>query len=119
MNTIDVGYQQRWGKHEQQKVAEQNIGAPQRQFDDLHNKLASRLRHCMRAKSTAIPTTRPPRAVRLLVLELTGEEYRDEDLLDRTLNGDNGNDAEHGMRRIPELEEPLRFRLVVTNCFIR
>ena len=95
MNAIDVRYQQRWGEHEQQKVAEQNIGAPQRQFDDLHNKLASRLRHCMRAKSTAIPTTRPPRAVRLVMLEFTRQEHGDQELVNRTLDMNDRDETQH------------------------
>ena len=119
MEAVNIWYQDRRGEDEKKDMARQEVRAPQRQLDDLHNELTRGLRHGVRAEAAAVPLARPPRAVRLLVLELTGEEYRDEDLLDRTLNGDNGNDAEHGMRRIPELEEPLRFRLVVTNCFIR
>ena len=41
------------------------------------------------------------------MLELTGEEDGDEDLLDGTLDGDDGDDSENGVRRIPKLEEPL------------
>lgn len=41
------------------------------------------------------------------MLELTGEEHGDEDLLDSALDGDNRNDTKDCMRRIPKFEEPL------------
>ena len=76
-------------------MAEQNIGAPQRQFDDLHNKLASRLRHRVRAEAAAVPLARPPCPVGLVVLELTRQEDRDEDLVDRARDEDD-DDEEDG-----------------------
>ena len=60
---------------------------------------------------TAVPLTSPPRAVRLVVLELMREEYRDEELLNRALDGHDGDDTQNCVRDIPELKEPLKMIL--------
>jgi hypothetical protein len=41
------------------------------------------------------------------VLELSGEEHGNEDLEDTSLHRDDGDDAEDGVRCVPQLEEPL------------
>lgn len=58
-------------------------------------------------KAATIPFPSPPSAIGLVVLELTGEEDGDEDFVDCTLDGDDSNETEHGVGRIPGLEEPL------------
>ena len=108
VNAINERYQRRDDQKDEQEVTEQEIVRPQRHLHNLDNELASGLRHRRRAKATAVPLTSPPRAVRLLVLELTREENRNQDLLDRSLNSDDGDDTEHCMRGIPKLEEPLQ-----------
>lgn len=57
-----------------------------------------------------MPLAGPPCAIRLVGLVLASEEHCDEDLLDGTLDGDDGDNTKHGVRRIPELEEPLQGR---------
>jgi len=49
----------------------------------------------MRAQATAIPLSGPPGAVRLIVLELSGEEHRDENLMHGALDENDGDNAEH------------------------
>ena len=50
---------------------------------------------------------RPPRWVRLLVLELTRKEDRDEAFLECTLDEDDRGETKYGVCDIPELQEPL------------
>lgn len=47
----------------------------------------------MRAKSAAVPLASPPRAVRLVVFELTRKEDGDEDLVNGTLDEDHGDET--------------------------
>ena len=44
METVDVWDQQRRREHEQEEVADENVGAPERQLNDLHDELACGLR---------------------------------------------------------------------------
>lgn len=41
------------------------------------------------------------------MLELSGKEDGDQDFHDGTLDGDDGNNTEDGMRGVPEFQEPL------------
>ena len=105
-----------WNEHrrrhdDQEQVGKKEVGGPEGHLDDLDHKLTGRLRERRRAETTTIPLSRPPCLVGLLVLQLTREEDGDEDLLDSALNRNNGDDTEHSVRRVPELEEPLRKRL--------
>jgi hypothetical protein len=97
----------RQGQEEQQEVTEQEITAPEREFDNLDNILASRLGHGVVTETTSIPLTSPPCAVRLVMLELARDKDGDQDLLDRTLNGDDRDQTKDRMSRVPSLEEPL------------
>ena len=108
MKTVDVGYQDGWRQDKQEEVADEEVGAPEGQLDDLHDEFARRLRHGMRAQATAVPLARPPCPIRLVVLELTREEHRDEDLVKRALDEDNRDETKHRMRDVPELQEPLQ-----------
>lgn len=92
----------------QQNVCKQEVGRPEGHFHDLHHEFASGLGECRRAEAAAVPLAGPPGAVSLLVLQLTREEHGDENLLDRTLDGDDGDDTEYRVRRIPKLKEPLQ-----------
>ena len=112
MDLVDERNEHRRRHDDQEDVREQEVGRPERHLHDLDHKLARRLRERGRAEAAAVPLAGPPRAVRLLVLELAGEEDGDEDLLDGTLDGDDGDDSENGVRRIPKLEEPLQRTLV-------
>ena len=105
---VDERNEHRRRHDDQEDVREQEVGRPERHLHDLHHELTRGLRERGRAEATAVPLARPPRAVSLLMLELTREEHGDENLLDRALDGDDGNDTEDSVRRIPELEEPLR-----------
>ena len=110
METINVRDEDRRREEEQENMAHEEVGAPERQLDDLHDEFTRRLGHRVRTQSTAVPLASPPCAVRLVVLELTREEDGDEDLLDGTLDSNDGNDAEDSVRSVPELQEPLRKR---------
>ena len=107
MQAVDVRHQDWRSQEEQENVTHEEVRAPERKLDDLHDELACRLRHRMRPETTAVPLARPPRAVRLVVLELAREEDRDEDLVDRALDEDDRDEAEDGVRNVPELQEPL------------
>ena len=52
-------------------MSNEEVGAPERKFDDLDDVLSSGLGHDMRAKATAVPPTRPPSAIGLVMLELS------------------------------------------------
>jgi len=56
------------------------------------------------------PNSSPPSSVGLVMLELSGEEERDQSLVESSLNGDGSENSEDGVRRVPSLEEPLRTR---------
>lgn len=104
---ICIWDQDRRCQDNKQKVAEQEIRAPERHFHDLDEELASRLRHSRIAESASVPLACPPCAIRLIMLELTSEEDGDEDFLDRALDGDDRNNTKHSVRCIPKLKEPL------------
>ena len=61
----------------------------------------------MCTKPTTIPASGPPCSVGLVVLELTRKEDGDENLMDSTLNCDDGYQTQNSVRRIPGLKEPL------------
>ena len=107
MQTIDVRKDDGRRKDKHQDVTHEEVGAPERQLDDLDHELARRLRHRVRAKTAAVPLAGPPRTVRLVVLELTRKEHRDEDLVDRALDENNRDETEHGVRDITKFQEPL------------
>ena len=107
MDAVDERYQRRDREEHQQEVAEQEVVRPERHLHNLDDEFASRLGHRRRAEAATVPLTGPPCAVRLVVLELTREEYRDEELLDRALDGHDGDDTQNCVRDIPKLKEPL------------
>ena len=122
MEAVHKWYQDGWGKDEEKDVTCEEVGAPQRQLDDLDDVLARRLRHCVVAQAAAVPLAGPPRAVRLVVLELTGQEDGDEDLVNSALDVDDGDETENGMRDVPQLQEPLNgYQLPAhakTRCYV-
>ena len=113
MEAVNIWYQDRRGEDEKKDMARQEVRAPQRQLDDLHDELARRLRHRVAAEAASVPLSGPPRPVRLVVFELTRQEHRDEDLVNGTLDVDDADQSEHGVRDIPELQEPLQEMLAV------
>ena len=90
----------------------QEVRRPETKLNALDHKLACRLRKDVHAKVTAVPDARPPGAVRLIVLELTAEEQRDADLVHRTLDGDDRDDTQDSVRRVPEFQEPLQGKVL-------
>lgn len=106
MDLVHERDDERQRDEEQQDVANQEVRTPKRQLDDLDHELAGRLAERMRSQAPAVPLARPPRAVRLIVLELPRQEHGDEDLEDRTLDEDDGDHAQYSMRCVPQLEEP-------------
>lgn len=53
-------------------------------------------------------THSPPRSVGLVVLELSREEHSDQNLKDASLHHNDSDHSKYGVRRVPQLEEPLR-----------
>lgn len=84
-------------------MARQEVGAPQRQLDDLDDELSRGLRHRICAKAAAVPLSGPPRPVRLVVLEFTRQEDGDEDLVESALDEDDSDQTQDGMRNVPQL----------------
>lgn len=108
-----------WNEHRrrhdyQEKVRKQEVGCPEGHLDDLDHELAGGLRERRRPKTPTVPLSGPPSPVRLFVLQLARQEHGDKDLLNGTLNGNDGDDTKHRMRRIPKLEEPLHHTSVST-----
>ncbi len=61
----------------------------------------------MRTETDAPPFASPPCSVRLVVLELSGEEHRDDYFVNSSLNEDNCDQSKNCMGDVPKLEEPL------------
>jgi hypothetical protein len=78
-------------------MGKQKVRAPQRHFDDLDDEFTSRLRHGSGSKASAVPFPCPPCAIRFVMFIFSGQENGDQDLLYRSLDGDDGNDTEDGM----------------------
>ena len=108
MEAVKVWNEERGCEHEEEEVSKKDITAPEWKFDDLHDKLSSRLRHSMGTESTSIPLASPPSTIGFIMLELTWKEYRDEEFEDGALNVDDSNQTKYRMRSIPELQEPLQ-----------
>lgn len=94
-------------QHDQQKMGEQEIRTPEGHLHNLDDIFTSRLGECGAAQASAVPFTRPPCTICFIMLVLTSKEYTDEDLLDGTLDGNDGDDSENGVRSVPKLQEPL------------
>lgn len=107
MNSVHEGDQHRWGQYDQEKVTQKEIGRPQRHLHDLHDELSSGLRHSGCSKSSAIPFAGPPSTIGLIMLEFTSKEHRNQEFLNSTLDGNNGDNTKDGMGSIPEFQEPL------------
>lgn len=97
MELVNERDERRWRQNDHEEMSEEEIGAPQRHFDNLDNVFTSGLRHGGVTKPTSIPLARPPSAIRLVMLELTGEEDGNQELLNGALDGDNGDDTQDGM----------------------
>ena len=97
MQTINVRDEDRRGQEEEEDVAHEEVRAPQRQFNDLHDELTRGLGHGMRAEAAAVPLARPPRAVRLVMLEFTRQEHGNQELVNRTLDMNDRNETQNRM----------------------
>ena len=71
MQAVDVRHQDWRSQEEQENVTHEEVRAPERKFDDLHDKLSSRLRHSMGTESTSIPLASPPSTIGFIVFELS------------------------------------------------
>lgn len=88
-------------------MSEQQIRAPERQFNDLDNEFAGGLGHDMRSKAAAIPTPSPPCSICFIVLKLSREENGNKYFVDGPLDVNQTNQPEHCMRCVPSLQKPL------------
>ena len=66
----------------------------QTHLDDLDQELSSGLAESVTSKTAAVPAASPPSAVRLVVLDITRQEDRDDDLVDGALDGNNGDETQ-------------------------
>ena len=88
-------------------MANQEVRAPEGQFDYLDDEFTSRLRKYVSTESTAVPLARPPCAVGLIMLEFAREEHRNQYFVNGTLNRYNRDETKDSMRCVPKLEKPL------------
>jgi hypothetical protein len=108
MEAIKVGNQNRRSENEQHHMSKYKIRAPQGQFDNFDDELSRGLRHHMRAQAAVSPSTCPPCSVGFIMLEFTGKEDRNQDLVNSPLDRDDGNKTKNNTRRVPFFQVPLR-----------
>lgn len=113
MEPISKRYQNGRRQNNQENMPEEEIRTPERHFDNLDNEFTGRLRHCRRSQASSVPFTRPPGAVRLVVLVLTSKEDCDQELLDGPLNRNDGDDTQYCVGSIPQFQEPLFGKVLV------
>ena len=89
-------------------MSKKEVRTPERHFDDLDDIFTGRLRERGATQTTTVPFTGPPSTIGFIVFVFTSEEDTDEDLLDGTLDGNDGDNSENGMGGIPKFQEPLR-----------
>jgi hypothetical protein len=109
VDSVKVGDEKGHGEDEEKDVAGDKVGGEETHLDELDDELSGRLAHDPAAESSVVPHSRPPRSVRLVVLELSREERRDQQLVQCTLDRDRREHSEDRVRRVPRLEEPLEF----------
>ena len=95
MRLVNAWDQQGRRQDDEQQVPQQKVGTPQVEFDGLHDEFSCRLGENGRSESSSVPLAGPPSSVGLVVLELTSQHDRDEDLVQRALNTDDGDKAKH------------------------
>lgn len=119
MELVNEGYKGWRCKNNHEDMTKQKVRAPKRHLDNLDNVFTSGLRQCRGTKAPTVPLAGPPSSVRLVVLIFTSQEYRNKDLLDSTLNGDDGNDTEHCVRSVPQLQEPLQKMVTIMTSRVK
>ena len=72
----------------EQNVRCKEVGSEERHLDDLDHKFSGGLAEGVSTKATAVPASRPPSTVGLVVLELSRKHQSDENLKDGSLDGD-------------------------------
>lgn len=84
-------------------MSEQEIAREIAKLRDLTQELTTRLRQ--RVPAHGVPFTSPPRDIRRVRLELTGERERNDELVHEALDGKHGDHAQDGLCETPRLEE--------------
>lgn len=107
MHPVGERDQNRRSQDDQEEMCDYEVGTPQRHFHDFHNELSSRLGDGRVSEAPSVPFTCPPGTIGLIVLVFSGKENGDQNLVDRTLDGDDSNQTQDGVGGIPKLEEPL------------
>lgn len=78
-------------------MADQEIGAPEGQLNDLDNKFTRRLRKYVCTETTAVPLARPPCSVGLIVLKFAREKHRDQYFVNGTLDCHDSDETKDSM----------------------
>jgi hypothetical protein len=107
MYTIREWYEQYRSHEEEKEVAKQHVPTPQGEFNDFDQELPGRLRHCMCAKPSSVPFPSPPSLVCLIMFKFPSNAERNEELLHGALNGNDGDQAQHRVRCVPQFQKPL------------
>jgi hypothetical protein len=110
MQAIEVRDEDTRRQEDEENVSHEEVGAPKRHLHDFDDEFTGRLRKGRATEAASVPAARPPSTVGLVMLVLTGEDDGDENLLDRPLDGDDADDTQNRMRRVPQFKEPLKKR---------
>lgn len=86
-------------KHQEENYMAQNkVGSKVAKFSNLTEELATRLRH--RVPTHVVPLSCPPSDIGLVMLEFSGQCERDDQFVDKSLNGSHGNHSKNTARPI-------------------
>ena len=107
MKFVDVGDAENWQHDEHQRVAKDKVGSEQAELGDLANVFSTWLRH--RMPSHRVPFTSPPGDVGGVLLELASQRQRNDQLEDKSLQGNHGNHAQQGACEDPSFQEEHHF----------
>lgn len=93
-----------WELEEEDEVAQDAVGGEETHLRRLAEKLTCRLGHSVETES--VPFTGPESDVTSIGFELSSQREGDEQLVDESLDGGDGNQSEHGTGKAETLEEP-------------
>ena len=92
MELVNVRHAESRQHDEEEEVAEDEVAREVSQLRDLTQELSARLRK--RVPAHAVPFSGPPRNVRLIMLEFSGQGEGDDELVDEALNGSCSNHSQ-------------------------
>ena len=104
---VNIGNEKHWQHEEEQNVSEDKVGSEIAKLSDLAKVLTAGLGDGVPTK--CIPLASPPRNVRCVRLELASEGQRNDELVDETLDGDDGDHSQQSLGEAPSFKEEHNF----------